>query len=168
MSAPQTLDGLYKQIITACDGLRDDAQRRADFWSGLDAWLVAIDNEALKIRAGGGNAFSARLGMPDPQADDRPEAARQALLALHFGAPAGDPSSSARMRLKACVAHIAEQVAASGVLSADARVRQRIELAKAKLLVPKDPPPPDAQLATVGLIITSYRALRDAARTDPD
>ena len=166
MSAPQSLDTLYKQMITACDGLRDDAQRRADFWSGLDAWLIALDNHALKMRSGGGNAFSASLGMPDPQAGDRPEAVRQALMALHFGAPKGDPSSSARARLKACVAYVAEQVGASGVLSTDARVRQRIELAKAKLLLPKDPPPADAQLAAIGLIVASYRALRDAARKD--
>lgn len=166
MSPRQSLDDVYKQIITACDGLRDDAQRRADFWAGLDEWLVALDNEATKMRSGGGNAFSAHMGMPDPQADDRPEAVRQALLALHFGAPKGDPSSSARTRLKACVAHIAEQVAASAVLSKDARVRQRIELAKAKLLIPKNPPPKDAHLAVVGLIVASYRALRDAARED--
>lgn len=166
MSAPRSLDDLLKQIITDCDALKDDAQRRADFWSGLDAWLGAIDNHAARMRTGAGNAFGARLGMPDPQAQQRPEAARDALLALHFGAPADASSSSARARLKACVAHLGQAIGASTALAQDARVRQRLELAKAKLLMPKDPPPPDAQLAAIGLIVASYRALRDAARRD--
>jgi hypothetical protein len=115
---------------------------------------------------GGGSAFGARLGMPDPQAEQRPEAARDALLALHFGAPSDASASSARVRLKACVAHLGQAISASTALSQDAKVRQRLELAKAKLLMPKDPPPKDAHLAVIGLLVASYRALRDAAKKD--
>lgn len=165
MSPRKSLDDLYKEMIAACDGLRDDPQRRADFWTGLDAWLTELDNQATKLRSGGGG-FTSSLNMPDPQADDRPEAVRQALLALHFGPPPGDPSSSVRARLKASMTHVAAQVAASSGLSKDPRVRQRVELAKAKLLMPKDPPGKDAHLAVIGLIVASYRALRDLARKD--
>lgn len=166
MSVPQSLDDLLKEIITDCDALRDDAHRRAGFWTGLDGWLESIDNHAARLRVGASNAFATRLGMPDPQAEQRPEAARDALLALHFGAPADASSRSARARLKACVTHLGQAISASTALSQDAKVRQRLELAKAKLLMPKDPPPPDAHLATIGLLVASYRALRDAAKRD--
>lgn len=169
MSAPQSLDDLYKEIIAACDGLKEDARRRADFWTGLDAWVTAIDNHSARLRAGGGGfggGATMRMGMPDPQRDERPEVARNLLLALHFGAPEGAAQGSPRERLKAAVAHVAAKVEGSGVLAKDARARQRVDLAKAKLLVPTNPPPPDAHLAAIGMIVACYRALRDAAKKE--
>lgn len=169
MSAPKSLDDLYKEIITACDGLKEDDRRRADFWSGLDAWVSAVDNHSARMRAGGGGfggGGGVRMGIPDPRQAERPQAARDALLGLHFGLPDGVDKANPRVRLKAIVAHVAAKVEASGVLSKDARARQRVDLAKAKLLVPTNPPPPDAQLATVGMILVCYRTLRDAAKKE--
>lgn len=166
----RSLDDLYKEIIAACDGLKEDDRRRADFWAGLDAWVTAIDNHAMRLKAGGGGfggGGGVHLGVPDPRQAERPEAARDALLGLHFGLPPdADARASARVRLKGVVAHVGARIDASTVLSKDTRTRQRLELAKAKLLMPTNPPAPDAQLAAIGLIVASYRALRDAARKE--
>lgn len=169
MSAPKSLDDLYKQIITACDGLKEDPRRRADFWTGLDAWVTAVDNHSARLRAGGagfGGGMGVHMGVRDPQQAERPRIARDALLALHFGLPEVDGRASARVQLKALVNHVAAKVEASGVLSKDARARQRVDLAKAKLLVPTNPPGADAQLAAIGMIIVCYQVLRDAAKKE--
>jgi len=163
MSAP-TLDPLLKEIIQACTDLpRARPEERRAFWQALGDWQTRLDQLALIMRVGGSVQPMGGMGarMPDPQQQNRPQEACHALMALHFGLPDLRGPRTPPEQFRADLDHLSLRIQSSEVLNVDSSTRQRLELAKARLVTVRGNVPLDAQLALLAVIIRCYRAIQE-------